>query len=161
MSISIIAATGLGLELGKDNKLLWNIPAELEWFKEHTKGKPVVMGRKTFESIGKALPNRTNIVLTSNKDYNTSEDVTVLTDPADVFRFFPPAQEVMIIGGAEIYKMFAPFATKLYVSQVHKYYPEADTHFPALDTSNWNTTYYKENRDEVSGLKYCSTIIEK
>lgn len=129
--VSIIAAIGKNRELGKDNKLLWSLPEDLKHFKEKTLNHPVIMGRKTFESIGRALPKRTNIVVTRDRSYSAPG--------ADVFHSLPEAidfaktkdkEEIFVIGGGEIYFQALILADKLYLTIVDADFPDADAFFP-------------------------------
>lgn len=127
--ISIIVAVGKNLEIGKDNKLIWTIPDDMKYFKNVTTGKTVVMGLKTYESIGKALPNRNNVVISyENLDL---KDAKVITDYKEVFDY---KDEVFVIGGASIYKLFIPYADKLYLTEIDSD-AEADSYFPEFDKS--------------------------
>lgn len=153
MKISMIAAIGANGEIGADNKLLWSIPEDMQWFKSHTMYKDVIMGRRTFESIGKPLPKRRNIVLTRDREWEAPEGVHVYHSVEEVLadREGPPGLEVMVIGGAEIYKQFLPYATKLYITNVHKEFPEADTFFP--DTGKEWRSYFHRKGLEVDRVK--------
>src|SRR6056297_88718 len=113
--ISIIAAIAKNGTIGKENKLPWDIKKDMKRFKEKTLGKPVVMGRKTYESIGKALPKRENIVLTRQKDFNPS-GVKTFNSIKKVLEFVKGYPEAMIIGGASIYKQFLPYTDKMYLT---------------------------------------------
>ena len=139
--ISIIAAIGKNRELGKDNKLLWHIPEDFKRFKTLTSGYIVIMGRKTFESIGKPLPNRVNIVVTRDPKFTISArsykdgKVIVCHSLEEAFRLASlaqgkPLKKIFIIGGAEIYKQGIQYADKLYLTLVNQEYPEADAFFP-------------------------------
>lgn len=131
MSISIIAAIGKNRELGKDNRLLWHIPEDLKRFKELTSGHPIIMGRKTFESIGKVLPNRTNIVITSDKQKAISGAI-VVHSLQEAFRQAQTklgSEEIFIIGGGQIFEQALSIASKLYLTIVDKTF-DADTFFP-------------------------------
>lgn len=129
--VSIIVAMSTNRAIGNDNKLLWNLPADMEWFKKHTLGKTVIMGRKTFESIGRPLPNRNNIVLTRDKNFK-AEGVVVVHDLESVMRIINSIyDEVMVIGGAEIYKMFLPLTNRIYLTTVEGTFA-GDTYFPEL-----------------------------
>lgn len=140
--VSIIVAQALNRGIGKDNQLLWHISEDLKYFKAQTVGKPIIMGRKTFESIGRALPGRLNIVLTRNTTWSfegvsvchTVQDALVL---AKTQAQKDTVQEVMVIGGAHLYKEMLPAADKLYVTQVDLT-PEADAFFPEIDLKVWN-----------------------
>lgn len=165
--ISIIAAIGKNRELGKDNKLLWHIPEDLKRFKKLTEGHAVIMGRKTFESLGKPLPNRINIIITRDKSYKISKfDVSkhriyIVHSLEEAISFvksqlFPTTKdEVFVIGGGEVYRQALPLADKLYLTIVDADCPEADTYFP--DYSAFKKIVKKEER-ENDGYKY--TFIE-
>ena len=145
--ISIIAAIGKNRELGKDNKLLWHIPEDLKRFKELTSGHVVIMGRKTYESIGKPLPNRINIIVTRDNDYH-QKDTIVCHSLEEALRQAQgkPSKEVFIIGGGEIYKQGLEYADKLYLTLIDKEYPEADAFFP--DYSEFKRILSEENHEE-------------
>ena len=144
--ISIIAAIGKNRELGKDNKLLWHIPEDFKRFKTLTSGHIVIMGRKTFESIGKPLPNRANIVVTKNQAW-TALGCTVCYSLEEAIekakKNLPAGRQVFIIGGAEIYKQGIQYADKLYLTLVNQEYPEADAFFP--DYCEFKKIIFEEN----------------
>lgn len=128
--ISIIAAIGSNRELGKDNKLLWHIPEDLKRFKELTLNYPVIMGRKTFQSIGKPLPNRTNIIITHDKDYQQEGCfITHSLSEAIELAKTKDNNEIFIIGGGQIYNQAINIADKLYLTIVKGTF-DADTFFP-------------------------------
>ena len=135
MIVSIIVAIAENNAIGKDNKLLWNLPRDLKHFKEITTGQTVIMGRKTYDSMGKPLPNRRNIIVTRQENLlimgaevtNTLEHALALC--AD-------EEEVFIIGGAQIYEQALKLTDKIYLTVVHESY-EADTFFPDLDRDVW------------------------
>ncbi len=133
MSISIIAAIGKKNELGKGNQLLWHLPDDLKHFKELTSGHTVVMGRKTFESIGKPLPNRRNIVITRDTNYK-QDGVQVVHSIEEIEK---GDEEIFVIGGGEIYKQALPFADKLYITEVNAEEKDADTFFPMIEKEKW------------------------
>ena len=150
MKISMIAAMGPKREIGLGNKLLWHIKSDLQNFKKITTGKIVVMGRKTFESIGRPLPNRENIVITRNTDFS-AEGVEVIHDPLMLLDYVLDKEEqlgenleVMIIGGAEIYSLYLPYASKLYLSHVSSYAGDADAYFPEFNKAEWESVYREE-----------------
>lgn len=157
MLISIIAAIGKNNELGKDNQLLWNIPEDMKHFRDTTRGHVVIMGRKTFESIGKALPNRRNIVITRDANYS-KDGVDVTNSLEEAIRLCENSEEVFIIGGGEIYKQALPFASKLYITHVHKEY-DADKFFPEIKESDW----IKTRKDDclANDVPYSFAIYEK
>jgi dihydrofolate reductase len=129
--ISIISAIGKNNELGKKNELLWKFPADMKHFKEITSGHPVIMGRKTFESIGRPLPNRRNIVITRDKNY-LRHGVDVVYSLEEALKLFETNEEVFIIGGAEIYKQAMEFADKLYITNIEAEDKNADAFFPEI-----------------------------
>lgn len=142
MIISLIAAIGKNNELGRGNQLLWKLPADMQHFRDITRGHAVIMGRKTFESIGRPLPDRENIVITRQKGYY-KPGITVVNSLDEALRFAALEQgkhfeekqeetEVFIIGGGEIYKEAIGRAQKLYVTQVEDSVPDADTFFPEI-----------------------------
>ena len=147
--ISIIAAMSSNRVIGKDNKLPWHIPEDLQWFKDNTINKPVIMGRKTHESIGRKLPGRLNIVVSRNKDYKPFNDlIYVYNSLEDVFNEYEGMYEIFIIGGAEIYKEALPFANKMYITRVAKHI-DGDTFFPEYDGDEWKvvSSKYSGNKD--------------
>lgn len=153
MIISLVVARGPKGEIGLDNKLLWHISEDLKNFKKITTGKMVVMGRKTFESIGKPLPNRANVVITRDVNF-AHEDVIVINDPLMAFDLGLEAEEdledndfeMMVIGGAEIFEYFLPYAQKIYLSEV-PYQGPADTFFPAINNEEWEIETSEEFKD--------------
>lgn len=128
LPVEIIVATDPRGAIGKDNKLLWHLPADLKFFKETTRGHIVVMGRKTFESIGKPLPERTNIVL--SRKLKSDGNIVVVRSPEEIYKYSDNKKKFFIIGGAEMYRYFLPMTDVVYRTLVMKEYPEADTFFP-------------------------------
>ncbi|OGG15264.1 hypothetical protein A2773_03665 [Candidatus Gottesmanbacteria bacterium RIFCSPHIGHO2_01_FULL_39_10] len=128
-TISIIAAIGKNRELGKNNKLLWHIPEDLKFFKEKTRGHVVIMGRKTYESIGHPLPNRANIIITKNTQFNVPGAITAHS-LADALQKAQEVEkeEIFIIGGAKIYEQSLSLANKLYLTLIPGKY-DADVYF--------------------------------
>jgi len=136
--ISIIAAVSSNNVIGKDNKLPWYIPEDLEWFKSNTLGKPVIMGRKTHESIGKKLPGRLNIVISNNKGYRPLHNmVKTYSSLAEAIQAHQDFEELVIIGGEQIYREALPLASKIYLTSVYKHV-EGDAFFPEIDMCQWN-----------------------
>ena len=144
--ISLIAAVGKNYELGKDNKLIWHFKKDMEYFKEVTTGKTVVMGRKTYESIGRPLPNRRNIVITSRmlEGVETVKTVDEILDMHD---------DIFIIGGASIYEEFIKYADKIYLTLIDKEY-DADTYFPTFDENQFEKTVIKEETENDIKLTF-------
>ncbi len=165
MKISIIAAIGKNNEIGKKNGLLWNLPADLKHFKDLTSGHVIVMGQKTFESIGRPLPNRKNIVLTSDKNYlRYSVDVVhSLTELDDLLKKISgPEEEIFIIGGGQVYKSFMDKADKLYITHVDAEFPEADTFFPDIVPIVFLETEREEHKkDEKNTYDYAFTTYKR
>ena len=135
MIISIIAAMDRNHLIGNKNQLLWHLPADFAHFKTVTMGKPIIMGRKTYESIGKPLPGRTNIVLSRNPDIRF-EGVECVSDFDDAIALVPDAEEVMVIGGSTIYEMLLPQVNRLYFTYVEAEFT-GDAWFPKFDEQQW------------------------
>lgn len=150
--ISIIAIVGRNNAIGYKNKLLWDIPDDMEHFKKITDKYTVVMGDKTFESIGHALPNRVNVVITRDKNYkaNGCKIVYSLDEVLKMSRE-KKDKEIFIIGGGQIYKLFLPYADKLYLTLVDDKPKNADTFFP--DYSEFKNVLSEEEK-EYNGIKY-------
>lgn len=143
MEIILIAAVGENGEMGQKNQLLWHLPGDLPRFKEITMGSPIIMGRKTFDSIGRALPGRLNIVLTANSDWQ-ADGVSVARslEEAIVLAENEPTNKAFVIGGGQIYKLFLAYATSLEMTEVLDS-PVADTYFP-----NFSGTEFIESQRE-------------
>lgn len=131
MSVSIIAAIGRNRELGKDNDLIWHFKDDMKFFKETTTGSTVIMGRKTFESLPKALPNRRNIVISRNKDFK-AEGAEVVGSVEEALKK-AKNDEIFIIGGGRIYTEFLPLADKLYLTEIDAECPDAEVYFPKFN----------------------------
>ncbi len=134
----LIAATSLNNALGKDNKIIWHLPDDFKRFKELTSGHHIVMGRKTFESFPKPLPNRTHVVITRQKNYHP-ESCIVVNSIEGAFEICPKNEDVFLIGGAEIYKLGLPFIDKIELTFINETF-EADAFFPEIDFSEWKLT---------------------
>lgn len=132
--VSIIVAIAENGVIGDKNALLWNIKEDMRRFRTTTTGHPVIMGRKTFESIGRPLPKRTNVVVTRGDA--TFEGCEIAHSLEEAIAMFPDEEEVFIIGGAQIYAQALPLADKLYLTIVHRNY-EGDTSFPEINYSEW------------------------
>lgn len=134
-TISLVAAIGRRGELGKGNQLLWHIPEDMKRFRFLTSGHSVIMGQKTYESIGRALPNRTNIIMTKDASFH-AKGCIVMHSLEDVMKFIyenNPETEVFVIGGGMIYTLFLPFAKKLYITLVDAEF-DADVFFPEYES---------------------------
>jgi dihydrofolate reductase len=137
LNINIIVAIDLHNAIGKNNQLLWHLPADLKNFKALTTNKTVIMGRKTYDSIGKPLPNRTNIVITSQLNL-IKEGVVVVNSLEQALEFaYKENNDIFVIGGAMIYEMALPFCNKLFITKVQTLKKDADTFFPDIDFSDW------------------------
>ena len=145
--ISLVAAIGKNNELGKGNDLLWKLPADMQHFIKTTTGHPVLMGRKTFESIGKPLPKRRNIVITRDKTYK-HEGVEVVHSIEEALGLLDKKEEIMIIGGAEIYKQSIAFADRLYITHVNATDNAADAFFPEIIPIVWNEISHEEHKKD-------------
>ena len=133
--ITLIVAVADSGVIGRDNALPWHLPEDLKRFKRLTMGKPIVMGRKTFESIGKPLPGRQNIVLTREPNYRR-DGVTVVHDADAALAAAGGAAEIMVIGGADLFRLFLPRAARIHLTRVHGDIA-GDVVWPALDTREW------------------------
>ncbi len=157
--ITIIAAIAKQNALGKDNQLIWHLPADLKRFKSITSGHPIIMGRKTFESLGRPLPNRTNIVITRNKDYSPKGAIVVHSLNEAIEKAQEIDEHIFIIGGATIYKKAIEIADVLDITKVHHSF-EADVFFPEIDLKVWrevNHTSFKadeKNKYDYSFVRY-------
>jgi len=129
--------------IGRDGQMPWRLSADLQRFKKLTMGHPIIMGRKTFESIGRLLPGRTTIILTRGDDFH-HEGAIVVHDETGALIACQDSEEAFVVGGAEIYKLFLPKADRIYLTKVHTMIPDGDTFFPRMDFSNWNLTDSEE-----------------
>ena len=135
--ISIIVAIANNNVIGKNNKLIWHIPEDLKRFKRITDGKTMVMGAMTFESLGKVLPNRKHIVLCKGVDLDVdNENVILLKELEDLNKHVQETEEVFIIGGGTVYKLFLPYADKLYITWINQDF-DGDAFFPEIDEQEW------------------------
>ena len=151
--ITIIAAIAKNNALGKDNKLIWYLPADLKRFKKVTLGHHIIMGRKTFESLGKPLPNRTTIIITRNKNF-TQHGCIVVNSLNEAIEATKEDENPYILGGAEIYKQALNIADKLDLTFVHQNF-EADVFFPEIDFNIWKETSREDfNSDEKNKFNY-------
>ncbi len=140
--VSIVVATDERGAIGRDGGLPWRLPDDLKRFKGLTMGKPIVMGRKTWDSIGKPLPGRHNIVVTRQAGF-AAPDVTVVASLDDALEAAGDVPEVCIIGGAEIYRLALPRTNLIHLTRVHAIV-DADTHFPAIAPEEWDETVVEE-----------------
>ncbi len=147
-SITIIVALAENGAIGLDNKMLWHLPDDFKFFKATTMGHPMIMGRKTFESIGRPLPGRTSIVITRNKDWQ-AEGVEVVHSLYEAIQLAHSLNNTaFVVGGAEIYKQTLPMAHTLFLTRVHTEIQQADAFFPEVNYSDWkkvNTEYHEQD----------------
>ncbi len=166
--ISLIAAIGKNNELGKGNTLLWHMPADMSHFIKMTSGHPVIMGRKTFESLKGPLPNRKNIVITRDLNYkkNGIEIAHSLEEAINSARTtlaqLAQNKEIFIIGGAEIYKQTLPIADRLYITHIEAEDKKADSFFPEIIPIVWNEISHEEHKkDDKNSFNYTFSVYEK
>jgi len=158
--LSIIVAAARNNAIGKNNQLLWHMPADLKFFKETTLGHPVIMGRKTYESVGKPLPKRRNIVITRNQDF-APEGVEVCHSLDAALELLDDTEENFIVGGSEIYKMSLPYCDKIYYTEIDASF-EADTFFPSFNREDWHLVRREEHgSDEKNPYNYCFLTYER
>jgi len=152
--ISLIVAAAENNAIGKNNQLLWHLPNDLRFFKQTTSGHPIIMGRKTYESVGKPLPNRRNIIVTRQSGYTV--------DGAEVVHSLEEAlarcdgDEVFIVGGADIYRQAMPIAKRIYLTRVHADV-EGDSYFPELDDAEWtlvSAAYHASDERHALGYTF-------
>jgi dihydrofolate reductase len=149
--LSLIVAASENNAIGKNNQLLWNLPADTKFFKNTTWALPVIMGRKTYESLGKPLMGRYNIVITSNKNWKPNGEMKVVSNVSEAIEAAGVMQtnEIMVIGGAQIYTETLPIADRVYLTRVHATL-DGDAYFPELNTNEWKLTsanhFYKDEK---------------
>ena len=135
--LSIIVAIANDNVIGKDNKLIWHLPEDLKRFKSLTTGHTIIMGRKTFESLGRVLPNRKHVILCNDMEMNIdNENVEVLEDISMLKKYMESEEENFVIGGATIYKLLMPYANKLYITKINESF-EGDVYFPEINEEEW------------------------
>ena len=158
MSYSIIAAIGKNRELGKDNDLIWSLPGDLKFFKNITSGHMIIMGRNTFESLPRMLPNRKHIVLTSRDGLPSEVEVyRELKQILDAYK--DSCEEIFIIGGASIYKQFLEYSDKLYLTEIDDEDMSASVYFPEFDKSLYDREELLRNED--NGICYKHVLYVK
>ncbi|WP_107841550.1 dihydrofolate reductase [Metasolibacillus meyeri] len=155
--ISLIVAHDKNRVIGYDNQMPWHLPGDLKYFKEMTMGKPVIMGRKTYESIGKALPGRRNIVITRNVAYQ-ADDIEAVASLEQALQLVQDEPEIMIIGGEQIFELALPLADRLYITEID-YTFEGDTYFPAY--GGWQLISKREPIQAKEGYFFTYCIFER
>jgi dihydrofolate reductase len=157
MRLSIIAAMAANRVIGRDNRLPWHLPADLKHFRRLTIGKPILMGRKTWESLGRPLPERTNIVVTRAADYAAPGCVVVHSLEA-ALRAAAHHPEVMVIGGAELYRQVLPQARRIYLTEVHAGF-EGDAYFPELEQGAWREVERVDHEPDARNTHAYSFVV--
>lgn len=160
--LSIIVAKGKNNIIGNENKLVWSLPADLERFKKLTTGHVIIMGRKTFESLGRVLPNRKHIVFTQNPDFTVdNENVKIVHSMLEIKEYIDDNNENFVIGGAMIYSLLMPHVTKMYVTEINKDF-EGDTFFPKINLDIWKETKREKGiQDEKNKYDYDFVTYER
>lgn len=168
IKISMIAAMGKNRVIGNNNKLIWEIPEDMKWFRDQTRGKPVIMGRKTFESIGRLLPKRLNIVISRQEGFSLpdfpkaemSNSLEAAIEIANTHANQNGLKEIFIIGGAQIYALGLPITDRLYLTHIDKSY-EGDTFFPEFDENNWTVEFTENHKGTTATPAFAFKIYEK
>ena len=155
--ISLIVAHDKNRVIGYNNAMPWHLPGDLQYFKAVTMGKPIIMGRKTFESIGRPLPGRRNIVITRNSDYR-AQGIETVSSLQEALRLVGDEPEIMVIGGEQIFTQCLPIADRLYVTLINHEF-EGDTYFPQYD--GWKMVSAQELLTATEGFTYQYCIYEK
>lgn len=153
--LSIIVAIANNNVIGKDNKLIWHLPEDLKRFKKLTTGHTIIMGRKTFESLGRILPNRKHVILCNDANLNIeNENVEVLSDISMLDKYIESEEENFVIGGATIYKLLLPKAQKLYITKLNENF-EGDAFFPEIKGEEWEAVSTEQGiQDENNPYNY-------
>ena len=160
--LSIIVAKAKNNIIGKDNKIIWHLPEDLKHFKNITTGHTIIMGRKTFESLGRVLPNRKHIIFSNNPSFNVNEEnVKVVHSLLEIQDLIEGKEEAFVIGGAMIYNFLMPYVKKMYVTEIDKEF-EGDTFFPKIDDNMWKeTSREKRIKDDKNNLDYYFVTYER
>lgn len=160
--ISFIVAMDENRVIGKDNQLPWHLPEDLKYFKRVTMGHPIIMGRKTFESIGRPLPGRENIILTGNHEYH-HDGCYVMHSLEELLEYCrkDEEKEYFVIGGAEIFRLLFPYADRLYITKIRHQF-EGDTFFPLFPMSEWEIVSREKGiKDEKNPYDYEFLVFER
>ncbi len=160
--LSIIVAKAKNNIIGKENKMPWHLPEDLKHFKNLTTGHTIIMGRKTFESFGRPLPNRKHIVFSQNPDFKVNdENVEVVHSLLQIQDLIEGKEEAFVIGGAMIYNFLMPYVRKMYVTEIEKDF-DGDTFFPLIDEDVWKETAREKGiKDEKNDLDYYFVTYER
>ncbi|MEQ8408895.1 MAG: dihydrofolate reductase [Gammaproteobacteria bacterium] len=166
LKISLIWAMSENRVIGRNNSLPWHLPEDLKYFKRTTMGCSIIMGRKTWESIGRLLPGRTNIIVTRNTDYEVEgarvvESVEAAIKLAESIAYIDGSDEAFVIGGAEIYKHALPLADRLHITRVHAEV-DGDTYFAEFDESEWDEVWQEDfTRNDANPYDYSICVLER
>lgn len=160
--LSLIVAKAKNNIIGKNNSLIWHLPEDLKRFKALTTGHTIIMGRRTFESLGRVLPNRHHVILCNDMEMNVdNENVEILKDISELKDYMENDEENFIIGGATIYKLLMPYCTKMYITEIDKEF-DGDVSFPEIDKEIWKETSREQGPDDgENNFKYDYVIYEK
>ena len=160
--LSIVVAKAKNNIIGKDNKLLWHLSDDLKRFKALTEGNTIIMGRKTFESLGKVLPNRKHIVFSNNPDFKVNdENVEVVHSLLQIQEYIESEEEAFVIGGAMMYNFLMPYVSKMYVTEIEKEF-EGDAFFPRIDDKKWKEiSREKGPEDGENNFEYNYVVYQK
>ena len=146
--LSIIVAIAKNNAIGKDNKLLWHLPEDLKRFKRLTTGHNIIIGRKTFESLGRVLPNRHHIILCNDAKLNVQdENVEILDDISKLDKYINSEEENFVIGGATMYKLLMPYSNKMYITEIDKDF-DGDVYFPKINKDEWKATEREQGPED-------------
>ena len=170
MILSIIVAVANNNEIGRKNELLWNLPIDMKHFKETTTGHPVIMGQKTFESLGtssdgklgRPLPNRRNIIITLDKEFKRDDaEIVYSVEELDELlkNTMESNEEAFIIGGGQIYKLFINKADRLYITHVNASFPDADTYLPIIDNNKWKKISEDKHEKDEKNIYDCNFVV--
>jgi len=160
MNLSIIVAKATNNVIGNNNTLIWHLPSDLKYFKKLTTGNTIIMGRKTFDSIGKPLPNRRNVIITRNSNLKI-EGCEVVNSLEEAIQLSSSDENVFIVGGADIYRQSMTMAQTLYVTEVHAEF-NGDSYFPEIEPSKWIEIKREDhNADEKNSLDYSFVTYNK
>ena len=153
--LSLIVAKAKNNVIGKDNQLIWHLPEDLKRFKKLTTGHTIIMGRKTFESLGRVLPNRHHIVLCNDANMKIDdENVEILEDISLLDKYIKDEEENFVIGGATMYRLLMPYCTKMYITEINQEF-DGDVSFPEINMSEWKVTEREKGlKDEKNPFDY-------
>ncbi|BBG59925.1 Dihydrofolate reductase [Providencia rustigianii] len=162
MNISLIAAMAFDQVIGMENAMPWNLPGDLAWFKRQTLNKPVIMGRVTYEALGRPLPQRVNIVLSSQAGTDAGVIwVKSVEEALEAAKAVEGCDEIMVIGGGKVYQQFLPMANKLYLTHVDAEVI-GDTHFPAYEPDEWDSIFTEYHEaDENNSHGFCFEVLTR